>query len=118
MSCKQKYSYEQGRKIDDLRKSRPRKFWKQFKHMKFKIPSSEQDVLTEYFYQYFRSLATDDTNFENAEVSDVLHDFEKKTRTDSTFKELRITQDEIKQAARQLKSKKVCSLDTILNEYI
>ena len=115
-SCKQKYSYEQGRKMNDLRKSRPREFWKQFKHKK--IPSSEPDVSTEDFYQYFRSLATDDTNFENAEVSDFLHDF-KNTRTDSTFKELDdpITQDEIKRAARQLKSNKACSLDTILNEY-
>ena len=46
-----------------------------------------------------------------------LHDFEN-TRTDSTFKELDdpITQDEIKRAARKLKSNKACSLDTILNE--
>ena len=102
--------------MNDLRKSRPREFWKQFKHKK--IPFSETDVSTEDFYQYFRSLATDDTNFENAEVSDCLHDFEN-TRTDSTFKELDdpITQDEIKRAARQLKSNKACSLDTILNEY-
>ena len=108
-SCKQKYSYEQGRKMNDLRKSRPREFLKQFKHKK--IPPSEPDVSTEDFYQYFRSLATDDTNFENAEVSDFLHDFEY-TRTDSTFKELDdpITQEEIKRAACQLKFNKACSL--------
>ena len=115
-SCKQKYSYEQGRKMNELRKSRPREFWKQFKQKK--ISPSEPDVSTEDFFQYFRSLATADTTFENAEVSEFLQNFEA-NRADSTFNELDdpITQDEIKRATRHLKSNKACSLDTLLNEY-
>ena len=71
------------------------------------------------FFQYFKSLATEDTPFDNAEVSDFLQNFET-NRTDSTFKELDdpITQDEIKRASRQLKSNKACSLNTVLNEYL
>ena len=47
-SCKQKYSYEQGRKMHELRKSRPREFWKQLKQKK--ISPSEPDVSTEDFF--------------------------------------------------------------------
>ena len=116
-SCKLKFSYEQGRKMNDLRKSRPREFLKKFKR-KASSPS-EPDVSTESFFQYFKSLATEDTPFNNAGVSDFLQNFET-NRTDSTFKELDdpITQDEIKQVSRQLKSNKACSLDTVLNEYL
>ena len=104
-SCKLKFSYEQGRKMNDFCKSRPRELWKKFKR-KASSPS-EPDVSTEsfFFFQYFKSLATEDKPFENAEVSDFLQNFET-NRTDSTFKELDdpITQDEIKWASRQLKS--------------
>ena len=72
-SCKLKFSYEQGRKMNDLRKGRPREFWKKFKR-KASSPS-EPDVSTESFFQYFKSLATEDTPFDNAEVSDFFTKF-------------------------------------------
>ena len=40
-SCKQKYSYLQGRKMNEFRKSCPREFWKQFKQKN--ITPSEPD---------------------------------------------------------------------------
>ena len=58
-SCKLKFSYEQGRKMNDLHKSRPREFWKKFKRKASSL--LEPDVSKESFFQYFKSLATKDT---------------------------------------------------------
>ena len=40
-SCKLKYSYEQGRKMNEMRKKQPREFWKMFKHKKQTPTESE-----------------------------------------------------------------------------
>ena len=116
-SCKLKFSYEQGRKMNDLRKSHPREFWKKFKRKASSL--LEPDASTESFFSVFQIARNRRHTFDNAEVSDFLQNFET-NRTDSTFKELDdpITQDEIKRASRQLKSNKACSLDTVLNEYL
>lgn len=69
-SCKLKYSYEQGRKMSDMRKKQPREFWKLFKQKK--KMSTEPEVTTEDFLQYFKSLATEGQSAENPEVIDFL----------------------------------------------
>ena len=53
------------------------------------------------------------------EADNLLHNLDT-YRTGSTFQELDspITQEEIKNASRQLNSNRACSLDTILNEYL
>ena len=116
-SCKSKHSYDQGRKMNDMRKKHPREFWKMFKNKK--STPSETGISIEQFYQYFESLSTEENAFQNPEVNEFLQNFET-SRSESTFHELDdpITQEEIKRAATQLKSNKSCSLDNIMNEYL
>ena len=114
-SCKLKYSYEQGRRMNEMRKKQPRQFWKTFKRNK---RSQSESVPINDFFNYFKSLASDGASFENQEVNDFLQDFNRST-SESTFCELDepITKDEIRNAAKQLNTNKACSLDTIINEY-
>ena len=100
-SCKSKHSYDQGRKMNDMRKKHPREFWKMFKNKK--STSSETGISIEQFYQYFESLSTEENAFQNPEVNEFLQNFET-SRSESTFHELDdpITQEEIKRAPHSL----------------
>ena len=88
-----------------------------FKHKK-KTPT-ESEISTEKFYQYFKSLSNQDPPFVNMKADNLLHNLDT-YRTGSTIQELGspITQEEIKNASKQLNSNRACSLDTILNEYL
>lgn len=68
-SCKLKYSYEQGRKMNEMRKKQPREFWKMYKHKK-QTPT-ESEISTENFYQYFKSLSNQDPPFVNMETDNL-----------------------------------------------
>ena len=70
------------------------------------------------FFNYFKSLASHDSAFEDPQVSDFMQNFNI-SMTDSTYSELDepITQDEIRKASKSLNPNKACSLDTIINEY-
>ena len=116
-SCKLKYSYEQGRKMKEMRKKQPREFWKMFKYKK-QTPT-ESEISIEEFYQYFKSLSNQDPPFVNMEADNLIHNLDT-YRTGSTFQELGspITQEEIKNASKQFNSNRACSLDTILKEYL
>ena len=94
-SCKLKYNYEQGRKMNEMRKKQPREFWKMFKHKK-QTPT-ESEISTEKFCQYFKSLSNQDPPFVNMEADNLLYNLDT-YRTGSTFQELDspITQEEIK----------------------
>ena len=95
-----------------------REFWKLFKN-KTKS-NTEQDIPLNDFYEYFRSLASEEMPFQNAEVDDFLHNFDTSDEKFSTYIELDepITQNEIRKASVRLNTNKACSLDTILNEYL
>ena len=116
-SCKSKHSYDQGRKMNDMRKKHPREFWKMFKNKK--STPSETGISIEQFNQYFESLSTEENAFQNPEVNEFLQNFET-SRSESTFHELDdpIMQEEIKCAATPHKSNKSCSLNNIMNEYL
>lgn len=117
-SCKSRYHYEQSRKMNEMRKKRPREFWKAFKYRKNIEVGKEISI--DDFYEYFRSLAQEDVPFRNAEVDDFLHQFNITQMRSSTYCELDvpITQEEIKYALKCLKPNKACSLDAVLNEYL
>lgn len=117
-SCKLKYKYEQGKKMNEMRRKRPRDFWKLFKN-NTKSDTGEVISLNE-FYQYFHSLSSEDMPFENNEVNDFLQNFDASDGETSTYFELdeQITQAEIRNASKRLNLNKACSLDTILNEYL
>lgn len=117
-TCKLKYSFEQGQKINEMRKKQPREFWKLFKGKR--QTETGQDVPINDFYRYFRSLSSAETPFESAEVDDFLFNFDNSNRNESTFSEVDepITCEEIQAASRRLNSNKACSSDTILNEYL
>ena len=72
------------------------------------------------FYKYFRSLASEELPFQNAEMDDFLHNFDTSDEKFSTYIELDepITQNETRKASVRLNTNKACSLDTVLNEYL
>ena len=114
-SCKLKYRYEQGRKMNEMRRKEPKHFWKLFKGNK---TAQSDEVPMNDFYNYFKSLASQDSAFDDPEVSDFMQNFNI-SMTDSTYSELDepITQDEIRKATKSLKLNKACSLDAMINEY-
>lgn len=114
-SCKLKFSYEQGRKMNEMRLKKPKHFWRLFRGHK---KSQCDEVPINDFYNYFKSLASQDSAFEDPEVSNFMQNFNI-PMADSTYSELDdpITQDEIKNASKSLNSNRACSLDTLINEY-
>ena len=114
--CKLKYKYDQGKNMNEMRKQQPREFWRLFKNKS--NTETGHEISLDDFCHYFRSLASEETPFENPGVNDFLNNFD--NANDSTFSELDepFTQEEIRKAAMHLKPNKACSLDTILNEYL
>ena len=114
-SCKLKYSYEQGRKMNEMRRKQPKQFWKIFKRNK---TSQCDEVPINEFFDYFKSFASQDSTFTAPEVSEFMQNFDG-SMNNSTFCELDepITQDEIRKASKKLNPNKACSLDTLINEY-
>ena len=113
--CKQDFNRERCKQMNDMRKKKPKEFWKIFKNKKIRENSklSEND-----FFHYFKDLS-----FEIADnIPDEVHDFLQTydtTNNSTTFPEmdLQISHDEIKKAIQGLKSNKSCGIDDILNEY-
>ena len=71
-----------------------------------------------YLFDYFKSLASQDSTSKAPEVSEFMQNFDG-SMNDSTFCELDelITQDEIRKASKKLNPNKACSLDRLINEY-
>ena len=117
-SSKQKYRYEQGRRMNEFKKKQPREFWKLFKS---KTKTNEgQDIPITDFHEYFRTLSNQGNAFSNPEVDTFMQDFESSDRGDPAFGELDepISQEEIKKASKKLNPNKACALDSIINEYL
>lgn len=117
-ACKVRYNREQGRKLRELKKKRPREFWNTFKH---KSSDETSEISLQEFYDHFRSLASNTNTHENNDIREFLNSFETdNTENTCTYEELDepITQLEIKNATKQLKTNKSCSTDCIINEYL
>ena len=103
------------KQIENLRKSRPKEFWKFFKS---KNANKESSVSLEEFHAYFSSLGDDIFQCENEEAESFCnqHDFD---NIECSFEELDcpISCQEVLQAVKKLKAGKSPGRDCILNEY-
>lgn len=72
-TCKVKYNREQGRKLRELKKKRPREFWNTFKR---KSPDETSEISLQEFYDHFRSLASNTNTHENDDIREFLNSFE------------------------------------------
>ena len=71
--CKLKYKYDQGKKMNEMGKKQPREFWRLFKN-KSNAETGHEITLND-FCQYFRSLASEETPFENPGIEDFFAKF-------------------------------------------
>ena len=117
LCSKKKREFEniQIKKLTDLKKERPKEFWKFFKKKRRKCNS----ISTEDFFTYFKSLGADIFQSSNQQADDFCsnHDF---NCEDSAFDELnsRITVQEILLSIKSLKRCKAMGNDHLMNEYL
>ena len=101
-------------RIEQLKHSKPREFWKYFK----KKNKQSNKISLDDFHEYFKNLGTNVFNCTNetAENFNNNHDF---SENNDTFPELDepFTVDEIKSAIKTLKTGKAYGNDHLLNEY-
>lgn len=116
--CRKKKRIFENRKfiqIENLRKGKPKDFWKFFKKKSSHTVSS---VSLEQFYEYFSTLGDDIYQVENeeAEMFCNTHNFDD---ADCCFEELDcpISCQEVLQAVKRLKAGKSPGRDCLLNEY-
>ena len=102
--------------MNNLRRTKPREFWKLFKH---KNNVSGGNVKLQEFYEHFKTLASDVNETIHGDVDDFLRDFDGTPQNIPTFPELDvpITRAEILKRIKKLKSDKAHGPDTLLNEY-
>ena len=99
----------------EMRRKKPKEFWKIFKQKKF----GQKSNLTENdFYEYFKNLSAEITDNSPEKVGDFLHNFDLHDRN-SIFPELdeQISKEEILKAIKFFKINKSSGNDDILHEY-
>ena len=112
---KQKYFVDRGRKMNELRKKKPKEFWKIFKCKK---PSLNHDISDKDFFEYFKRLSSENEDTVDERIADFVRDFDFEAR-ETTFEVLdeRISQAEIQKAINRLATNKSSGEDNLLNEY-
>ena len=102
--------------MNNLRRTKPREFWKLFKH---KNNVSGGNVKLQDFYEHFKTLASDVNEIIHVDVDDFLRDFDGTPQNTPTVPELDvpITCAEILKSIKKFKSDKAHGPDTLLNEY-
>ena len=102
--------------MNNLKRTKPREFWKLFKH---KNNVSGGNVKLQDFYEHFKTLASDVNETIHGDVDDFVRDFDGTPQNTPTFPELDvpITCAEILKSIKKLKSDKAHGPDTLLNEY-
>ncbi|XP_053390478.1 uncharacterized protein LOC128553365 [Mercenaria mercenaria] len=111
------YNRERCRKMYDMRRLRPRDFWRMFKTR----PTCFNDsVSSEDLFEHFKSLSKQNIE-DNDDFSDYLKIFDgiSTGNNSCTFEELDvpITYEEVNKACKNLKRSKSPGLDNIINEY-
>lgn len=114
---KRAYKLKEGRKLSELRKSKPREFWKYFKSNN---QSCQNDITVEHFKNYFSDLFN---NIPTTVINEVenFNDNNDLNLHDPTYGELNlpITLGEVTAAVKRLgRNKSPCPSDNILNEYL
>ena len=111
---KRLFKYRKLNEIEELKKSKPKAFWKYFKK---KNSKTENNIPLNDFFQYFRNLENDifTCHNEDAENFCKTHDFDSISVNDELDKPISVT--EIITAVKKLKSNKAYGSDCLLNEY-
>ncbi|XP_060582312.1 uncharacterized protein LOC132738738 [Ruditapes philippinarum] len=113
---KKEYNVKRGRDMDEMRRKKPREFWRIFKS---KGQSQNEAVSAEDFYEHFKNLATQQ-NITDDEVEDFLKLYDENQHDDNVSScdiDRSITKEEIRKACSKLKRNKSAGIDTCLNEY-
>ena len=101
--------------MNDLRKKKPKEFWKLFKRKK---PDSKTNLSENGFYEYFKQLSSEIAENDPEEVLDHMQTFDQTDRG-ATFSELdeQISRKEIQDAIKRLNANKSGGIDNLINEY-
>ena len=112
---KQHYLTERRRKMNNLRKRKPKDFWKIFRN---KQNTCSHNISDTEFFNYFKELSSENLEMSRENIEREMQNFDCNSR-ESTFDELdrHIIQNEIKDAISWLASNKACGSDCIKNEY-
>jgi len=105
-----KHVIDQKRRLHNLAKYQPRKFWNEIKKYKNKNSNRECKISQEDFYAHFKNLFNDDEVFSNDEATNVLNSHEVE-QLDALF-----TLDDVQRAIKSLKSGKSSGDDELIAE--
>ena len=113
--CKQKYNRERYRNMNEVRRKRPKEFWKIFKGRKY---SPQNNISDNEFFEYLKALSSEIEETIPEDVKIFIEDFDSTARetTYSNF-DNPFSQTEIRKAISSLSSNKSCGVDNIINEY-
>ena len=113
--CKLKFKRDRCKNMNDLRKKKPREFWKLFKR---KNTNLKTNLSENEFYDYFKQLSSEIAENNPEEVLNYMQGFEQNER-ESTFCELdeQISRKEILDAIKRLHTNKSGGIDNLINEY-
>ena len=97
--------------MNNLRKGKPREFWRQFKRKNF---TSNRNVNLSDFYEHFKNLASEINQTVLLEIDKYLENFDRKPPKEPTYPELDIpiTRSEILKSIRNLKRNKAFGPDS------
>ena len=112
---KQNFNRDRCNQMNNMRKKKPKDFWKLFKRNK---KSNQTNLSENDFYEYFKHLSSEIGENVPEEVNEHMQHFDN-TETEPTFSELDepISLAEILNAIKTLKNNKSCGIDEIINEY-
>ena len=100
--------------MNNLRKGKPREFWRQFKRNNF---TSNRNVSLSDFYEHFKNLASEINPTVHLEIDEYLEIFNRNPPEEPTFLELDIPITRSEKSIRNLKRNKAFGPDSLLNEY-
>ncbi|KAL4221122.1 hypothetical protein ACF0H5_019381 [Mactra antiquata] len=112
------YEATQLKKMEKLRFSRPKEFWKHFKN-KSKKKSDVGDISLDEFFKHFSEVSNDVFKNNNQEADNFAsnHDFNNFDINDDSLLNTPITISEITKVVKTLKRYKSCGIDLLINEY-
>ena len=113
--CKQKYNRDRSKQMNEMRKKRPKEFWKMFKKRKY---TPQNNIPENDFFEYFKKLSSEIEENTPTVVKNFMENFDSGQR-ETTFTHLDepFSQTEIKEAILSLSANKACGVDNIMNEY-
>ena len=106
------YKINEGKKLSELSKRQPKKFWKKIKSFRKDNNNNNGNLKIEDLLQHFKSMFSDETiDTDNNETPDNRLNFDDDL-------DAAITLEELKKAVFHQKNKSACGLDTVCTEAI